>query len=136
MKIQNNQFLSIEQLQAKYFVQSKQGKISTDAGESLSFQDILNKTAENAEKTAGVRFSKHAANRLAERNIELTDNQMERLQEGTMKAGAKGINESLVLVDQLAFIVNIPNHTVVTAMNQTEADENIFTNIDGAVLLK
>ncbi len=135
MKIQNNQFLSIEQLQAKYFVQSKQGKISTDAGESLSFQDILNKTAENAEKTAGVRFSKHAANRLAERNIELTDNQMERLQEGTMKAGAKGINESLVLVDQLAFIVNIPNHTVVTAMNQTEADENIFTNFDGAVIM-
>ena len=135
MKIQNNQFLSIEQLQAKYFVQSKQGKISTDAGESLSFQDILNKTAENAEKTAGVRFSKHAANRLAERNIELTDNQMERLQEGTMKAGAKGINESLVLVDLLAFIVNIPNHTVVTAMNQTEADENIFTNIDGAVIM-
>ena len=135
MKIQNNQFLSIEQLQAKYFVQSKQGKISTDAGESLSFQDILNKTAENAEKTAGVRFSKHAANRLAERNIELTDNQMERLQEGTMKAGAKGINESLVLVDQLAFIVNIPNHTVVTAMNQTEADESIFTNIDGAVII-
>lgn len=135
MKIQNNQFLSTEQLQAKYFVQSKQGKISTDAGESLSFQDILNKTAENAEKTAGVRFSKHAANRLAERNIELTDNQMERLQEGTMKAGAKGINESLVLVDQLAFIVNIPNHTVVTAMNQTEADENIFTNIDGAVIM-
>ncbi len=135
MKIQNNQFLSIEQLQAKYFVQSKQGKAGTDAGGSLSFQDILNKTAENAEKTAGVRFSKHAANRLAERNIELTDNQMERLQEGTMKAGAKGINESLVLVDQLAFIVNIPNHTVVTAMNQTEADENIFTNIDGAVIM-
>ena len=135
MKIQNNQFLSIEQLQAKYFVQSKQGKISTDAGESLSFQDILNKTAENAEKTAGVRFSKHAANRLAERNIELTDNQMERLQEGAVKAGAKGINDSLVLVDQLAFIVNIPNHTVVTAMNQTEADESIFTNIDGAVII-
>lgn len=135
MKIQNNQFLSIEQLQAKYFAQSKQGKISTDAGESLSFQDILNETAESAEKTAGVRFSKHAANRLEERNIKLTDNQMERLQEGTMKAGAKGINDSLVLVDQLAFIVNIPNHTVVTAMNQTEADENIFTNIDGAVIM-
>lgn len=135
MKIQNNQFLSIEQLQAKYFTQSKQGSKNTDIGGSLSFQDVLNKTAENAEKAAGVRFSKHAANRLAERNIELTDNQMERLQEGTMKAGAKGINDSLVLVDQLAFIVNIPNHTVVTAMNQTEADESIFTNIDGAVII-
>ncbi len=135
MKIQNNQFFSIEQLQAKYFTQSKQGQKGTDAGNSLSFQDVLNRTADSAEKPAGVRFSKHAANRLAERNIELTDNQMERLQEGTVKAGAKGINDSLVLVDQLAFIVNIPNHTVVTAMNQTEADESIFTNIDGAVII-
>lgn len=135
MKIQNNQFLSIEQLQAKYFTQSKQDKKGPEAGGSLSFQDILNKTAESAEKTVGVKFSKHAANRLAERNIELTDNQMERLQAGAVKAGAKGINESLVLVDELAFIVNIPNHTVVTAMNQIEADENIFTNIDGAVII-
>ena len=135
MKVQNNQFLSIEQLQAKYFTQSKQSKKSMDAGEGLRFQDILNKTAENAEKTAGVKFSKHAANRLSERGIELSDSQMERLQAGTLKAGAKGINESLVLVDQLAFIVNVPNNTVVTAMNQTETEENIFTNIDGAVII-
>lgn len=134
MKLQNNQFLSIEQLQAQYFVQSKQSHISKDA-DGISFQDVLNKTAKNAEHAGEVKFSKHAANRLAERNIELTDNQMERLQEGTMKAGAKGINESLVIVDQLAFIVNVPNQTVVTAMNQTETDENIFTNIDGAVII-
>lgn len=134
MKIQNNQFLSIEQLQAKYFTQSKQSQISTDAS-GVSFQDVLNQKAKGAEQPGGVKFSKHAVNRLAERNIELTDNQMERLQEGTMKAGEKGINESLVIVDQLAFIVNIPNHTVVTAMNQTEANENVFTNIDGAVIM-
>lgn len=133
MKIQNNQFLSIEELQARYFTQSKQSR-STEA-DGISFQDVLNQTARNADRTAGVRFSKHAVNRLAERNIELTDNQMERLQEGAIKAGAKGINESLVLVDQLAFIVNVPNHTVVTAMNQTEAGENVFTNIDGAVIV-
>ena len=47
----------------------------------------------------------------------------------------KGIKESLVLVDQLAFIVNIPNNTVVTAMSQKDAAENIFTNIDGAVII-
>lgn len=95
----------------------------------------MNKTAKDAEQTGEVKFSKHAVNRLAERNIELTDKQMERLQEGTMKAGAKGINESLVIVDQLAFIVNVPNNTVITAMNQTEANENVFTNIDGAVIM-
>lgn len=134
MKIQNNQFLSIEQLQARYFTQSKQNRKSTEA-DGITFQDVLNKTANDAETAGEVRFSKHAMTRLEERNIELTDNQIERLHEGTMKAGAKGINESLVIVDQLAFIVNVPNNTVVTAMNQTEANENVFTNIDGAVII-
>ncbi|NLL76179.1 MAG: flagellar protein [Clostridiales bacterium] len=134
MKIQNNQFLSIEQLQAKYFTQAEQSRKA--AGESkTSFYDLLNQTTKAVESAGEVKFSKHAANRLAERNIELTANQKERLQEGTMKAGLKGINESLVLVDQLAFIVNVPNNTVVTAMKQTETDENVFTNIDGAVIM-
>ncbi|MDE7260290.1 MAG: flagellar protein, partial [Lachnospiraceae bacterium] len=82
-----------------------------------------------------VRFSKHAANRLNDRNIELTKDQVERLNMGAAKAGAKGINESLVIVDSLAFIVNVPNQTVITAMDQTETDENVFTNIDGAVII-
>lgn len=134
MKIQNNQFLSIEQLQARYFTQNKLRTEHVKEG-GASFQDILNKTSERSAESGEVRFSKHAANRLAERNIELTDNQMERLQEGTIKAGSKGINDSLVIVDQLAFIVNVPNNTVVTAMKQTEANENVFTNIDGAVIM-
>ena len=134
MKVQNNQFLSIEQLQSQYFSQAKQVKQSTDK-ESLSFQEVLNQTALKSEHANEVKFSKHASNRLAERNIELTDNQMERLQEGTLKAGSKGINESLGIVDQLDFIVNVPNNTVVTAMQQTETDNSVFTNIDGAVIM-
>ena len=73
--------------------------------------------------------------RLSNRNIELTSGQVERLKEGTAKAQKKGIKESLVLVDQLAFIVNIPNNTVVTAMDRQDAAENVFTNIDGAVII-
>lgn len=60
---------------------------------------------------------------------------MERLKEGTGKAGEKGIQESLVLMDQLAFIVNVPSNTVITAMDQRETSTNIFTNIDGAVII-
>ncbi len=60
---------------------------------------------------------------------------MERLNMGAAKAGAKGINESLVIVDSLAFIVNVPNQTVITAMDQTETSANVFTNIDGAVIM-
>ena len=135
MKIQDKKFLSIEQqLQAQHLNQNQSkntGQASNPDGRS--FQEILESSRV---KSAGeMRFSKHAAGRLADRNIELTDGQIERLQEGAQRAQQKGIKESLVIVDHLAFIVNIPNNTVVTAMNQNDAAEKIFTNIDGAVIM-
>ena len=54
---------------------------------------------------------------------------------GTEKAQLKGIRDSLVIVDELAFIVNIPKNTVITAMDSTETNSNVFTNIDGAVIM-
>lgn len=134
MKIQGNQFLSIEQLQDQYLNQNRQQTGSLDKN-GMSFQDILSSKTEGTKEAGEVKFSKHAASRLVDRNIELTKEQVERLNQGTAKAGAKGINESLVIVDSLAFIVNIPNHTVITAMDQTETNENVFTNIDGAVII-
>lgn len=62
-------------------------------------------------------------------------NSISRLNEGTQKAGLKGIRESLVIMDDLAFIVNTKSKTVVTAMNQNNSEDNIFTNIDGAVII-
>ena len=72
---------------------------------------------------------------ISDRNIYLTDAQNVRLENGVKQASEKGITESLVLVDSLAFIVNVPNKTVVTALDQTETNSNIFTNIDGAVII-
>lgn len=134
MKVQNGNFLSIEQLQDQYLKQSKRVEVKTEEG--LSFQEILNrKQTDIAGSVQDLRFSKHASCRLADRNIELTNGQMERLCNGAKKAGEKGIQESLVVLDGLAFIVNIPNKTVVTAMDQSETQDNIFTNIDGAVFM-
>ena len=73
--------------------------------------------------------------RLENRNINLSEEQSMRLENGVQKASEKGIKESLVIVDSLAFIVNVPNKTVVTAMDQEESGDNIFTNIDGAVII-
>jgi flagellar operon protein len=134
MKIQNNQYLSLEQIQDQFLNQNKQTAGSSKTS-GLSFQDILSGKTDTAKDAGEVKFSKHAANRLTDRNIELTKEQVERLNLGAAKAGEKGINESLVLIDSLAFIVNVPNSTVITAMDQTEADENVFTNIDGAVII-
>ncbi|MCM1134834.1 MAG: flagellar protein [Clostridium sp.] len=132
MKVQKNGFLSIEQLQDQYLNPGRNAGKTVNA-QGKSFQEILE--GSRAEAVGEVKFSKHAAGRLADRNIELTGSQMARLQEGAQKAQEKGIRESLVIVDQLAFIVNIPNSTVVTAMNHGDTAENIFTNIDGAVII-
>ena len=131
MNIQNNQFLSIEQLKDQY-LSSPVKNTGKPIQNGLSFRDILNQ-----QTTAGteLKFSKHASSRLVDRNIQLTEEQLERLNEGATKAGEKGIRESLVIVDQLAFIVNVPNNTVITAIDQTETNENVFTNIDGAVIM-
>ena len=130
MNLQNSQFLSALQGIDQLSNQTKKPLPPIQTKPGASFQEILARQKTNA---AEVKFSKHAANRLADRGLHLTENQIDRLNEGTVKASAKGIKESLVIVDQMAFIVNIPNNTVVTAMNQREASENVFTNIDGAV---
>ncbi|MBQ3104613.1 MAG: flagellar protein [Lachnospiraceae bacterium] len=127
-----SQFLSIEQLQDQYF--SKKTTGSRQPSKS-SFEEIWQQKTKELTGTDSLRFSKHAASRLADRDIRLSDSQMSRLSEGARKAGEKGIRESLVMVDQLAFIVNVKNQTVVTAMDQNETNENIFTNIDGAVII-
>ena len=78
-------------------------------------------------------FSKHANTRLSSREINLSPEQIMRVESGITKARQKGINDSLVLMDNLAFVINIKNRLVITAMERT--DENIFTNIDGAVIV-
>ena len=131
MKVQQSQFLSMNELQEQYLKKSlKQNSQVNSAG--LSFGEIWKQKTKEVSKE--LHFSKHASNRLADRNLTLSENQLNRLSEGLKKAGEKGIKESLVMVDQLAFIVNVPNNTVITAMDQTQAKDNIFTNIDGAVI--
>ncbi|MBQ7616347.1 MAG: flagellar protein [Butyrivibrio sp.] len=140
MIMDDRKFMSIGQVQDQ-FLNPNTSKVGKDkqslpTGEN-SFASVLNKVKESADNTnseGAVKFSKHAMNRLSLRNIELTNDQMERLSQGRIEAGEKGIKDSLILVDQLAFIVNVPSGTVVTAMDQTENKNNVFTNIDGAVI--
>lgn len=132
MNIQNNGFLSIEQVQDAY-LSGTQAKTNVPADNS--FSEILKGKSQINLPREDVRFSKHAQMRLTDRNISLSDEQITRLNSAAQKASEKGIKESLVLVDSLAFIVNIPNNTVVTALDQTESDDNVFTNIDGAVIV-
>lgn len=93
-----------------------------------SFQNILQNKALQSE----VLFSKHASMRLNSRNLKLSNTQMKRLEDGIKKAEQKGIKESLVLIDNIALLVNIKNKTVVTIDNNSN---KVYTNIDGAVIV-
>lgn len=133
-------YTSIEQVAGQYLNNNVSNAKSN--GGAASFEELLNKQRSIAGILDGqkadigrLKFSKHAGNRLAERNISLTDEQMERLENGVSKAGSKGIKESLVILDNYAFIVNTNNNTVITAMAQDYEEENIYTNIDGAVII-
>lgn len=133
MEIQSN-FSSIQQI-ADQYLGTQPERADSQKGQRTSFEEILR---QKQEPQAGeLKFSRHAGNRLSQREISLTENQKKRLEDGTVKAREKGMRESLVMVDQLAFIVNVRNNTVVTAMSLEAggSDETVFTNIDGAVII-
>ncbi len=135
MQINSRRFSSIEQVTGQYL--GSKSKVQESQNQDVSFLDILNRTADEIKNQDGeeLKFSKHAEERLADRDITLTNEQLARLEDGAHKAGAKGIKESLVLMDGMAFIINTKSNTVITAMNQSGAEENIYTNIDGAVII-
>lgn len=134
MNINNSQFLSNMQIQEALLSGNNYSRqtVNNIPSKGQSFEDILKQKVEN--NSNEVKFSKHAISRLETRNISLTEGQMNRLNEGLKQANEKGIKESLVLVDELAFIVNVKNNTVITAMNQNSDEDKVFTNIDGAVI--
>lgn len=90
---------------------------------------------QHATRPEKLKISKHANDRLQERGIQMTDAEWAHISEKVDEAKRKGIRESLVLTDQAALIVSAKNSTVITAMNRMEAKDQLFTNIDGTILL-
>jgi flagellar operon protein len=84
---------------------------------------------------APLKFSAHASQRLRERKIELDPAVMAKVSDAVDKADAKGIDDTLVLTKDVALIVNVKNRTVITAMDRAQMTGNVFTNIDGAVIV-
>lgn len=94
------------------------------------FKELFNeKCQENT-----LSFSKHATERIEQRNIDVNESVSSRLNEALVQAKDKGLKNVLVMIDSSAFIVNTLSNKVITAVNNTELKENIFTNIDGAVI--
>ena len=106
-------------------------KNSTRANQrSVSFKDVLQ---QNLADFNDIKISAHAKKRLEQRNITLSQENMTKLTEAVNKAESKGAKDTLVLMDQIALVVNIKNKTVITAMGQENM--NVFTQIDSAVIV-
>lgn len=97
---------------------------------SSSFREALSEAKQT------LKISKHAQQRLEERNISIDENQWALIEQKVLEAKQKGVRDSLVLTNQAALIVNTVNQTVITAMNRDEAQAQLFTNINGAIILE
>jgi flagellar operon protein len=84
---------------------------------------------------APLKFSAHATQRLNDRKITLDPKTMAKVSEAVDKAEAKGLEDTLVLTGDAAFIVSVKNRTVITALDKNNLSGNVFTNIDGAVIV-
>jgi flagellar operon protein len=100
----------------------------TAAPTGPSFADVL------AQRTAGVQFSGHALARLQRRGIDVSPQTLQRLDGGVDRAAAKGSRSSVVFVDNTAFVVSVPNKTVITAVDRDHMRDHVFTNVDSAVI--
>jgi len=89
---------------------------------------------EQLQKTS-LKFSQHARQRLNLRNIHLTTQDLGKINSAVDKAAAKGAKESLVIMDNLALVVSVKNRVVITAVDGANMKDNVFTNIDSAVLV-
>lgn len=106
------------------------GNTANQAVGGKSFQEILNE-----QLSRKITFSKHANQRTEERNIQITDNDLNRLGDACDRAQEKGIKDALIVMNDSAFIVNAQNKTVITVVDKNEMQSNVFTNIDGAVFI-
>lgn len=105
----------------------------TVAAGGTSFADILQQQL--LQTREGVKFSAHAQERLRTRSIELSPADLAGIDEAVRRAAAKGARESLLLSNKAAFVVSVRNRTVITVVDAASMKENVFTNIDSAVIL-
>jgi flagellar operon protein len=103
---------------------------ATPAPGGPSFASVLGAT----QQAQPVKFSSHALQRVERRGIDVGPDTLARLNDGLERAAGKGARASVVFVDATAFVVSVPNRTVITAVDRDHMKQQVFTNIDSAVI--
>lgn len=110
------------------------GLVPNSASGKIAFDDVLKGKISKVSHL--VKFSAHAVERLASRNIILTEQDISRINDAVNKMAAKGGKDSLLVMGELAFVVSVENKTIITAMGKhTGGSDQMFTNIDSALII-
>lgn len=104
--------------------------VATSPQDGISFKQVLGDQI----GLGGVRFSKHATQRMQSRGIQMDASELGRLNQAVRMADEKGSRDSLVLLDSAALVVSIKDNTVVTVADKEQLKGNVFTNIDSAII--
>jgi flagellar operon protein len=99
-----------------------------------SFRSVLEQQ-QSSSSAQPLKFSAHAMQRLQSRNIQLSNEDVARMNVMADKAAQKGAKQSLFMLRDVAMVVSIKNRTVITAVDQDSMKENVFTNIDSAAII-
>jgi len=117
-------------------IQSTTPKQNSNQNESIQsgdkFSDVLQKTIQDKQS---VKVSKHAEERLLKRELSLSPNDLKEIGKALDKADTKGIKDALIMMGDKALVANVKNRTIITAAAVQDLKDNIFTNIDGAIIL-
>jgi flagellar operon protein len=122
--------LNLHQIPSQSLIHQRQPLKSMQSPKQ-SFLEHLN----NATQPTELKISKHASERLLERDIHISDTEWAYVHEKVNEANLKGVKKSLVLMEQAALIISAKNSIVITAMDRMEAKNQLFTNIDGTIVL-
>ncbi len=104
-------------------------------GNNLPKKDFESVLQQIQNRDSEIKFSKHAINRMDHRDMTLSKEELQRLETGFNKAEEKGVKDALILMGDKAFIASIKNKTVITTVSKEHLKDNVFTNIDGAVIV-
>ena len=130
-RISDFKLRQLQQLQTEPLLHTKtQTTIPTQEN---SFDQVLQQKLQQTQNQ--LQFSKHSQERIQQRGIEMIEDLLAQMNEAADSARQKGAKDVVMITQQAAFVVSVANNTVITAMNGNEMKNNIFTKIDGAVLL-
>jgi len=124
----DNNIISSKRIEAFLDTTRKQQKNKTEGNE---FDKMLNSKLKVKGDKKEITFSKHSMQRLQKRNINLKEEDINKLESAFEKAEEKNIKTPLIVSENLICVADTKTKTIITVMDTMK--DKVFTNVDGVV---